>query len=66
MLMDKNTTKKNKSYNVVAVNYISIKWKISKQYVRQCIRGDRNSISADNIKKEYLDLVRKIDKLLSK
>ena len=66
MLMDKNTIKKNKSYNVVAVNYISIKWKISKQYVRQCIRGDRNSISADNIKKEYLDLVRKIDKLLSK
>lgn len=66
MLMDKNNTKKNKRYNVIAVNSISIKWKISKQYVRQCIRGDRNSISADNIKKDYLDLVRKIDKLLSK
>lgn len=63
--MNKNTTKKNKSYNVIAVKAISEKWNISKQYVRQCVKGDRNSISADNIKKDYLDLVRKIDKLLS-
>ena len=62
--MDKNNTKKNNSYNVVAVNAISDKLKISKQYVRQCIRGDRNSISADNIKKDYLELVRKIQKAL--
>jgi hypothetical protein len=63
--MNKNTTKKNKSYNVIAVKAISEKWNISKQYVRQCVKGDRNSISADNIKRDYLDLVRKIDKLLS-
>lgn len=66
MLMDKNNTKKNNTYNVIAVNAVSEKWKISKQYVRQCLRGDRNSISADNIKKEYHDIVREIDKLLSK
>ncbi len=66
MVMDKNNTKKNNTYNVIAVNAVSEKWKISKQYVRLCLRGDRNSISADNIKKDYLDLVREIDKLLSK
>jgi hypothetical protein len=60
----KNTTKKNNSYNVTAVTAISEKMKISKQYVRQCIRGDRNSISADIIRKEYKDLVRKIQELV--
>lgn len=63
--MDKNNTKKNNTYNGIAVNAISVKWKISKQYVRQCIRGDRKSISADNIKKDYFDLVRKINNILS-
>lgn len=63
--MDKNNTKKNNSYNVVAVNAISDKLKISKQYVRQCIRGDRNNISADNIKKDYFELVRKIEQALT-
>jgi hypothetical protein len=62
--MDKNNIKKNNSYNVIAVNAISVKFKISKQYVRQCIKGDRNSISADNIKKDYQELVRKIEKAL--
>lgn len=64
--MDKNNIKKNNSYNVIAVNAISIKWKISKQYVRQCVRGDRNSISADNIKKDYFKIVKKIEEALLK
>jgi len=62
--MDKNKTKKNNSYNIIAVNAISDKLKISKQYVRQCIRGDRNSISADVVKREYYILVRKLEDLL--
>ncbi len=64
--MGKNNTKKNNSYNVIAVNAISVKFKISKRYVRQCIKGDRNSISADSIKKDYFELVRKIEKALIK
>jgi hypothetical protein len=64
--MNKNNTKKNNTYNVVAVNAISEKRGISKQYVRQCIKGDRNSISADIIKKEYRDMVRMIELLLKK
>lgn len=65
MVMDKNNTKKNNTYNALAVNAISKKKGISKQYVRQCIKGDRNSISADIIKKEYHDIVRKIESLLT-
>lgn len=65
MLTNKNNTKKNNSYNVVAVNAISEKRGVSKQYIRQCIRGDRDSISADNIKKEYHTIVRKIESLLN-
>lgn len=66
MVMNKNNTKKNNTYNVLAVNAISEKKGISKQYVRQCIKGDRNSISADIIKKEYYEIVRKIESLLTK
>ena len=62
--MSKNNIKKNNSYNVIAINTISVKWSISKQYIRQCIRGDRNSISADAIKKDYLKLVKKIEDVL--
>lgn len=65
MAINKNTIKKNNSYNVIAVTAISNNLKISKQYVRQCIRGDRNSISADNIKKNYYELVKKIERALT-
>lgn len=64
MVTHKNSTKKNNTYNVIAVNAISEKRGISKQYIRQCLKGDRNSISADIIKKEYSDIVRKIEILL--
>lgn len=66
MVTHKSNIKKNNSYNVIAVNAISEKRGISKQYVRQCLRGDRNSISADIIKKEYFEIVRKIEIVLSK
>lgn len=65
MITNKNNTKKNNTYNVLAVKAISEKRGISKQYVRQCIKGDRNSISADSIKKEYYGIVRKIEFLLN-
>ena len=66
MVTNKNNTKKNNTYNVIAVNAISEKRGISKQYIRQCIKGDRNSISADIIRKEYYTIVRKIESLLDK
>ena len=65
MITSKNSTKKNNTYNVVAVNAISEKRGVSKQYIRQCLKGDRNSISADIIRKEYSTIVRKIESLLN-
>jgi hypothetical protein len=64
MARDKVNIKKNKSYNVLAITAISRKLNISEQYVRQCVKGDRKSINADYIKKEYLSLVKKIENLL--
>lgn len=65
MTIDKNNIKKNNSYNVLAVTAISKKFKITEQYVRQCVKGDKKSINADLIKQEYIELVKKIEKLLS-
>lgn len=64
MATNKNNIKKNNSYNVLAVTAISRKLNVSEQYVRQCIKGDKKSINADSIKKEYLCLVKKIENLL--
>lgn len=64
MATNKNNIKKNNSYNVLAVSAISRKFNVSEQYVRQCVKGDKKSINADSIKKEYLCLVIKIENLL--
>jgi hypothetical protein len=64
MATHKNNTKKYNSYNSFAVNAISDKLKISKQYVRQCLKGDRKSVSADYIIKEYNTIVKKMAELL--
>lgn len=65
MITNKITIKKNNTYNIIAINAISEKRGITKQYVRQCVKGDRNSISADIIKNEYNDIVRKIEYLIN-
>jgi hypothetical protein len=65
MTINKNNTKKYNSYNSFAVTAISKKLNMSKQYVRQCLNRDKNSISADFIKKEYNVLVKKINQLLN-
>ncbi len=60
----KNSNKKRNSYNVLAVTMIAKRFGFSTQYIRQCIRGDKKSISADIISKEYFQLVKKIEKLI--
>lgn len=59
--MCKNNIKKSNTYNVSVINHISEKRGYSKQYIRQCIRGDRNNLTADKIKKEYQLLLKKIE-----
>jgi len=50
-------------YNQVAINKLREKYALSAVFIRQCLNGTRQSITADTIKKEYKELVDKIDKL---
>ncbi len=62
--MSKNTEKRQ-SYNKVVVNKLSEKYGFTKHYIRQCLRGDRNSLTSDTIRKEYNGLVKKVEKALN-
>lgn len=53
--MDK-LTKKRQTYNSEAVTALAVKYGVTEQFVRQCIRGDRTSATADTIKKMYKEL----------
>lgn len=50
--MDKGTKKYN-TYNASIVKALVEKYGFSTQYIRQCIRGERNSLSADKIRRDY-------------
>lgn len=58
--------KKNNSYNTTAVNALEKKYDVSKQFIRQCLRGDRTSRTADSISADYKELVKEIDALIEK
>lgn len=62
--MNKCNAKKQNSYNPVAIKALSDKYDLTKYYIRACIRGDRNSLTADTIRKEYKTLVKKIDNIV--
>ena len=57
--MGKSNNKLNNSYNAIAVNAIAEKYSLSKHYVRLCIKGDKKSITADIIKRDYVELLKK-------
>lgn len=59
--MDKET-KKNKrfTYNQQIIKAIVEKHGFTAFFIRQCLSGNRNSISADKIKKDYKILEKKI------
>lgn len=59
--MEKN---KSNKYNVLVVNRLSEKYGITGYYVRQCLRGDRKNLTADQLRKEYVFLNKAIVKLL--
>lgn len=64
MQMDKCKRKKQNSYNPVAVKALSEKYSLTPYYIRQCLRGDRKSLTSDTIYKEYKKLVSKIETLV--
>ena len=63
-IMDKST-KKNNKYNSQVVNKLSEKYGFTTQYIRQCLRGDRNSLTSDTIRKEYKKLAKEVDTVLN-
>ena len=53
--MDK-PTKKRESYNTEILNAISTEYGVTTQFVRQCIRKEKHSLTADTIRKKYNEL----------
>lgn len=62
--MDKSNQKRN-SYNTTVVNQLSTKHGLTKRFIRQCLSGDRVSLTADTICREYKDLVKKVEAALN-
>lgn len=53
-----------KIYNSRIVEVLAAKYAITPRYVRYCLKGDRNPVYADELKKEYQRLIKRIDKAL--
>lgn len=63
--MNKSTQKRN-NYNVKAIKALVKKYGVTSQYIRQCLRGDRNSITSDKIIKDYKVLTRELENVTEK
>ena len=50
--MDK-PTKKRLSYNTEIIKALSSAYQFSEYFIRECIRGNKTSLTADKIRKEY-------------
>lgn len=61
--MNKSTQKNNK-YNPLAVNKVAEKYGFTPRYVRACLKGDYKGIMPDNLKKDYKEMVKKIEETI--
>jgi hypothetical protein len=67
--MSEITRKKRKNrhyYNVMVVKALATKHEVTMDFVRQAIRGDRNSDRAQLITKEYTAKCKEVQELLKK
>lgn len=55
-----------RKYNTLVINELFIKYGYTKMFIRQCIKGERNSSTAIKIAEEYKFLSTKIDHILIK
>lgn len=51
--MDKFTEKKDIVWNKEAINILSKRWSIGKDYIKKIIKDERTPVNADAVKKEY-------------
>lgn len=49
-------TKKRMTYNTEVVKALSDEFEVSTQFVRQCVRKEKHSLTAQNIEKKYREL----------
>jgi hypothetical protein len=49
-------TKKRQTYNTEVVKALSQEFEVSTQFVRQCIRKEKHSLTAQNIEKKYREI----------
>ena len=64
MIMSKSNQKRN-SYNTLVVEQLSSKHGFTKRFIRQCLSGERVSLTADTICRDYKDLVKKVNTALN-
>lgn len=62
--MDKSNQKRN-SYNTMVITQLSKQHGLTKRFIRQCLSGDRVSLTAETICKEYKYLVKKVEAALN-
>ncbi|MCP1996839.1 hypothetical protein [Flavobacterium sp. HSC-61S13] len=55
-----------RKYNTLVIHELFIKYGYTKMFIRQCIKGERNSVTAIKIAEEYKVLSKKIDHLVIK
>jgi hypothetical protein len=58
--MDENTKKRN-NYNTDVINRLAQKYGVTDRFVRQSLKGDRDSETAETLKKEYHKMVKALD-----
>lgn len=59
-------TKKNNSWNTVAVKTIEKKYGITHIYVRECLRGEPQSELAHKIREDYKRLSEELDSIVQR
>lgn len=62
--MDK-VTRKNEKWNALVINRLSEKYGLSSYYVRQCLKGYKDSITSNTIRKEYREMDAKVAQALN-
>lgn len=64
--MDKTKPKKLKkfTYDQRIIEAIEAKYGVTKNYIRRCLNGTVNSLTADRIKADYKDLKKQFDATL--
>ena len=50
-------TKKNNNYNIDILNALENEFGLTKQFIRQCIRKEKHSTTAQTIEKKYRQLL---------